>query len=65
MDFTEEEWMLMDSDQRALCREVTLEAFKNIIDLGKSLLCSGFHSLGKEGFFQWWVNKGDTCSQVA
>lgn len=61
MDFTEEEWALLDFGQRALYIEVTLEAFKNIITLGKSVLCSVFHSLGKE----WEVNREDTCSLVA
>uniref|UniRef100_A0A8C6VBU5 KRAB domain-containing protein n=1 Tax=Naja naja TaxID=35670 RepID=A0A8C6VBU5_NAJNA len=52
VDFTLEEWALLDwSQRRALCVEVTLEAFRNIIALGKSPLCSRFHSLGKEGFF--------------
>ncbi|KAM3845112.1 zinc finger protein 213-like [Vipera latastei] len=37
VDFTEEEWALLDFGQRALYIEVTLEAFKNIITLGDAM----------------------------
>ncbi|KAK9405425.1 zinc finger protein 91-like [Crotalus adamanteus] len=37
VDFTEEEWALLDSGQRALYIEVTLEAFKNIATLGEAM----------------------------
>ncbi|KAK9405424.1 zinc finger protein 91-like [Crotalus adamanteus] len=37
VDFTEEEWKLLDSGQRALCREVTLEAFRNMAALGDGI----------------------------
>ncbi|KAK9405423.1 zinc finger protein 91-like [Crotalus adamanteus] len=37
VDFTEEEWALLDSGQRALCKEVSLEAFRNMAALGDGM----------------------------
>ncbi|XP_060549457.1 zinc finger and SCAN domain-containing protein 30-like isoform X1 [Pantherophis guttatus] len=34
IDFTEEEWALLDSSQKALCREVMLEVTRNMAALG-------------------------------
>uniref|UniRef100_A0A8C5RTZ4 KRAB domain-containing protein n=1 Tax=Laticauda laticaudata TaxID=8630 RepID=A0A8C5RTZ4_LATLA len=50
VDFTLEEWELLDSGQKTLCREVMWEILKNMAALGKARHCSGFHLLG-EGFF--------------
>ncbi|KAM3844278.1 neurotrophin receptor-interacting factor homolog isoform 3-T3 [Vipera latastei] len=47
VDFTEEEWALLDSGQKALCKEIMLEVSRNIATLGKDPLCFVFHSLGK------------------
>uniref|UniRef100_A0A8C5RPP7 KRAB domain-containing protein n=1 Tax=Laticauda laticaudata TaxID=8630 RepID=A0A8C5RPP7_LATLA len=47
VDFTEEEWALLDSNQKALCKEVMLEVAMNMAALGKDPLCSGFQSLEK------------------
>lgn len=46
VDFTLEEWELLDSGQKTLCREVMWDIMKNMAALGKARLCSGFHSLG-------------------
>lgn len=46
VDFTEEEWALLDSRQKALCSEVLMEVSRNMAALSKTLF-SAFHSLGK------------------
>uniref|UniRef100_A0A670ZSP2 KRAB domain-containing protein n=1 Tax=Pseudonaja textilis TaxID=8673 RepID=A0A670ZSP2_PSETE len=40
VDFTLEEWELLDSGQKTLCREVMWEILKNMAALGKTLSMS-------------------------
>jgi hypothetical protein len=37
MNFTEEEWDLLDSSQKRLYEEVMLETYQNLTDIGKTV----------------------------
>uniref|UniRef100_A0A8C5VQG8 Zinc finger protein 846 n=1 Tax=Microcebus murinus TaxID=30608 RepID=A0A8C5VQG8_MICMU len=49
VDFTQEEWTLLDQTQRDLYRNVMLENYKNLITLAKSELCKPILTSPLEG----------------
>ena len=55
VDFTWEEWTLLDPSQKSLYKDVMVETYRNLTTIGKAVLSFMFHIRG-ELFDGYWCS---------